>query len=100
MNLAHGTVMNVGSPEETYYIPSFAKTMLSDIAAAPTAPPALMAAWLSANMFSNKLTAAEIGHRTQAFNMFKKRVDKFNQHLHEELPKITPGRGAWPLAPL
>src|SRR5437660_110941 len=33
--LAHGTVMNFGRPDETYYVPSMAKTMLEDIAKIP-----------------------------------------------------------------
>jgi hypothetical protein len=97
--LAHGTVMNFGRPEETFYIPSMAKTMLADIAAIPPGPTQALR-WLAGNMFSNRLTAAEINHRTQSFQAFKIRVDQFNGHLHDELPKITPDRGVWPLSPL
>jgi hypothetical protein len=89
--LAHGTVMNLGADAETYFIPSLAKTTLTDLASVPPLlPSTAVILWLGTNMHSNKLTAAEIDHRTQAFQMFKTRLDKFNGHLSEELPKITP----------
>jgi hypothetical protein len=90
-DLAHGTVMNLGATQETYFIPSFAKTTLTDIASAPAAlSSADLLDWLTTNMHQNKLTAVEIGHRTQAFQMFRHRLAKFNHHLHQYLPKITP----------
>jgi hypothetical protein len=78
--LAHGTVMNFGRPEETYFIPSFYKVIRST-------------PWESVDFFSptfdvrpkNRLTAAQIDHRTQGFQMFAIRLNKFNGRLFEEL---------------
>jgi hypothetical protein len=79
--LAHGTVMNFGKREDTYWVPSFFKTLMKDV-------PRILAE--SGNpQFDirpmNRLTAKEIDHRTQGFKMFTVRLNKFNQSLFEAL---------------
>lgn len=90
--LAHGTVIHLDGVG-VFFIPSPYKTFLFDI------PKISLELPLLSQGFANKLTAAQIGHRTRSFEMFAIRFGKFNANLKLNLEK-TPLRLGWPLAPL
>jgi hypothetical protein len=81
-DLAHGTVMNYGPPEHTFWVPSLHKDLHMNVSE-------LMARYRTGLPFdllpADRLSAKEIGDRTQSFNEFIKRLALFNDSLAKAL---------------
>ncbi|MGB9364695.1 MAG: hypothetical protein WCE79_01645 [Xanthobacteraceae bacterium] len=86
--LAHGSVMNFGSPEQTYFIPSFYKSFLADT------HEQLAEFQANPSRFDlrpkHRLTAKEIDDRTQGFKEFYKRLEGFGWKLTQDYLKRAP----------
>jgi hypothetical protein len=86
--LAHGTVMPFETPVvETYFVPSFYKNLTADIMrfvknmiAQQSKPGDSI---IIDTRPAYRLTRKQVDDRTQAFKMFKSRLDRFNERLRQ-----------------
>jgi hypothetical protein len=78
--LAHGMVMRFGKPyNEVYFVPAFFKNMLADV-------PKMFADFPHISLDprpKNRLTAQQIAQSAKAFQLFRIRLDRFDERLCE-----------------
>jgi len=86
--MAHGTVMPFVTPVvETYFVPSFHKNLTADVMrfvktmiAQQSKPRESIITDIRP---AHRLTRKQVDDRTRAFNMFKLRLDRFNERLRQ-----------------
>jgi hypothetical protein len=88
--LAHGCVINFGKPELTFYVPAFHKGLIAGI---PNLLASLSEGAINFALPANRLSAQQINHRTQAFNLFRQRLARFDEALHALITKSKDGQG-------
>ena len=82
-DLAHGIAMIFsGAVDEVYFLPSFFKTRLIEIAAFDPSSSTILDI-----RPKNRLTAKQINDRTQAFNAFRERLDRFQARVYDEVQR-------------
>jgi hypothetical protein len=86
--MAHGTVMPFVTPVvETYFVPSFYKNLTADVMRFVNTDdcPAIKTPRIDHLDIrpAHRLTRKQVDERTRAFNMFKLRLDRFNERLRQ-----------------